>query len=120
MNKLRNLAQDSVETEFVFYVDIDFLMNSHLYRDINDVIKSGFFANEKVNLKGYQLTQLREEVNEVNLFLRHFKRALVVPAMWLKPGYAFPRNKGQVMQLVEFDKMRLYGWVHNIMSFTSS
>ena len=44
-------------------------MNSHLYRDINDVIRSGFFANEKVNVQGsFRLTQSEENMSAKNFF----------------------------------------------------
>lgn len=51
INKLRNIAQDSVETDFIFYVDIDFLMNPDLYSDVTDLINTQFFENSKVRCK---------------------------------------------------------------------
>ena len=49
INKLRNLALENARTEFIFQVDVDFVLSNDLEADVISAIQSGFFLNtEKV------------------------------------------------------------------------
>ena len=49
INKLRNLALENARTEFIFQVDVDFILSDNLEADVVSAIESGFFSNaEKV------------------------------------------------------------------------
>ena len=49
INKLRNLALENARTEFIFQVDVDFILSDNLEADVISTIECGFFsADQKV------------------------------------------------------------------------
>ena len=48
MNRLRNVAQNNTEAEYIFLIDVDFIPNKALEFYIDQHIERGFYDSEKV------------------------------------------------------------------------
>ena len=48
MNRLRNVAQNNTQAEYIFLIDVDFIPNKALEFYIDQHIERGFYDSEKV------------------------------------------------------------------------
>ena len=48
VNKLRNIAKSLVQTEFTFYIDVDFVPSLELQQILLEHIQNGFFDGKTV------------------------------------------------------------------------
>ena len=58
INKLRNIAQDNSNAEFVLLIDVDFIPNKQLEHEISALITQNFFESIEVSLILYNFISI--------------------------------------------------------------
>lgn len=97
VNTLRNIVLNLVETDLVFLIDADFVPDIKLFDFMNNIDKISIESIDYIKLPKSNSKNLYEFIKEKNV--------LVIPAFDLEKGQNLPKDKKELMNLIESDKV---------------